>query len=78
MRDFNYRFEPPEPAEFVAFREACGWGVIEEEVAAAALNFSVIDVTCRSVEPSQSGQANWLQSELVSSVNCCAMPAKRR
>ncbi|HHI70612.1 MAG TPA: N-acetyltransferase [Rhodobacteraceae bacterium] len=50
IASLTFKFEPPSPEEFIKFRAACGWGEIGEDIARAALNASVLDVTCRSGE----------------------------
>ncbi|RGP38471.1 GNAT family N-acetyltransferase [Pseudotabrizicola alkalilacus] len=50
IASLSFKFEPPLPGEFIRFRAACGWGEIGEDTARAALNASLLAVTCRSGE----------------------------
>ncbi|KIN60182.1 Acetyltransferase, GNAT family protein [Sulfitobacter noctilucae] len=50
IASLTFKFEPPSPMEFIKFRADCGWGEIGEDTAQAALDASVLDVTCRSGE----------------------------
>lgn len=44
--ELELRKEAPPTSEFIKFRAACGWGEISMETAEAALNSSLIDVSC--------------------------------
>ncbi|UYV36914.1 GNAT family N-acetyltransferase [Rhodobacteraceae bacterium D3-12] len=50
IASLTFKFEPPSPMEFIKFRADCGWGEIGKDTAQAALDASVLDLTCRSGE----------------------------